>query len=194
MDELDQWWAAAKPRQRRLGRDEPLFHRGARVESIFRVEQGRVRLERRTIDGRLLVLHATRPGEFVAEASLFAEAYHCDASAAEPSIVSSCPRTSLLAAMNADSAKAVIFAQLLARQLQTVRHRLELRNIRSARERILVYLELNAEGATRRLALPSQLQDIAAELGLTREAFYRALAALERDGSIGREPGAITLI
>lgn len=194
MNELDHWWDDAAPRRRRLARDEVLFHRGDPVESMFRVEEGRIQLERRTIDGRLLILFVAGPGDLVAEASLFADAYHCDASAAEPTRISLLPKRHLLAAMAENSACALDFARLLARQLLATRHRLEFRNIRSARERVLLYLELNAEPESRRFALKGRLQDMAAELGLTREALYRTLAALERDEAIRREPRAIVVI
>ena len=71
--------------------------------------------------------------------------------------------------------------------------RLELRNVRAAGERILLYFELKADAATGTFAVEGRLQDIAAELGLTREAFYRALAALERGGRIRREGRTIRL-
>jgi DNA-binding MarR family transcriptional regulator len=35
--------------------------------------------------------------------------------------------------------------------------------------------------------------DIAADMGLTHEAFYRTLAALEKEGVIARTPSAIIL-
>jgi DNA-binding Lrp family transcriptional regulator len=39
----------------------------------------------------------------------------------------------------------------------------------------------------------AQLQDIASDLGLTREALYRTLASLERAGAIERAGGRILL-
>ena len=39
----------------------------------------------------------------------------------------------------------------------------------------------------------SPLQDMAADLGLTREALYRTLAALEADGVISRRDHAIVV-
>src|SRR5687768_18283766 len=54
------------------------------------------------------------------------------------------------------------------------------RSVRSARERILQHLELIAEDDQHALRLDSTLKDLAAEIGLTHEAFYRALAALEK--------------
>jgi Major Facilitator Superfamily/Crp-like helix-turn-helix domain len=69
--------------------------------------------------------------------------------------------------------------------------RLELRNIRSARERVLQYLRLRVHN--RSIAVEGQLQDIAAEIGITREALYRTLAALEAEGCLTRRGTAILL-
>lgn len=185
-EELWAWWQQASHPRRRLGKDEFLFRRGDPVTFLFRVEEGVVRLERHTIDGRRLILHAARPGALIAEASLFGEAYHCDASAAESSVVSACTKAEILAAMRTDPAKAIQFARLMAGQLQAVRQRLELRNIRSASERVLLHLELKCDALSGEFVVEGALQDVAAELGLTREAFYRALAELERLGRIAR--------
>src|SRR6185369_7605570 len=105
-------------------------------------------------------------GTLVAEASLFAGAYHCDSSAAEDSVVSACARADILAAMAADPARALQFARLMAGQLQAVRQRLELRNVRSAGARVLLYPELHADAATGEFVAEAGLQDIASELGL----------------------------
>jgi hypothetical protein len=70
---------------------------------------------------------------------------------------------------------------------------MELRNIHSARERVPQYLRLRAGNCGRRIALDGHLQDIAAEIGVTREAFYRTLAALEAEGRIVRTGNSIQL-
>ena len=193
-DDLWRWWLQGARRTRRLDKGAQLFRRDDEVASMYRVEAGRVSLERRTFDGRLLVLNISGPGELVAEASLFADRYHCDASALDLTIVSQCAKRDLLAAMAETPAVGLHFGRLVARQLQAVRLRLELRNIRSAEERILLYLDVNADPESRQLALAGPLQDIAAEIGLTREALYRALARLEREGAIRREERSIALL
>jgi CRP-like cAMP-binding protein len=193
-DDLWNWWEQAAVRRRRLEKGAPLFCRGDSVDEIYRIETGRVRLERRTFDGRLLILHVSGPGELVAEGSLFADHYHCDASALDEAIVSHCGKPALLAAMAERPGIGLHFGRLVARQLQAVRLRLELRNTRSATERILLYLAVHADPANGRLALAGPLQDLAAELGLTREALYRALARLVRVGAIRREGDAIALL
>ena len=176
---------------RHLARGQALFRQGDGTFGVFRITRGCVRLERRTFDGRLVVLHTARAGELFAEASLFAYAYHCDAVAVTDAVVEVYDKPALLADLGASASAGGLIATM-ARQLQDARGRLELRNVRSARERVLLWLDLRA-GPTRIVTVEGELQDVAAELGLTREAFYRTLATLERDGLIAREGAQITL-
>jgi CRP-like cAMP-binding protein len=177
---------------RALRRSQTLFRQGDQAAAIFFVESGRLRLERRTSDGRLVVIHTARPGEFFAEASLFSDVYHCDAVATEACRVRSYPKQAVLAALRTDPAQALSFLAVVARQLQDLRQRLELRNVRSARERVLLFLGLHAD-AKGQATLPGQLQDVAADIGLSREALYRTLAALEEDGAIARTRAGIVI-
>jgi CRP-like cAMP-binding protein len=57
--------------RRSLARNEVLFRQGDNVTTIYFVEAGRLQLERRTFDGRLLVVGTTPAGEFFVEAALF---------------------------------------------------------------------------------------------------------------------------
>jgi len=178
---------------RTLVAGEYLFKQGDRAAAIYKVESGRLRLIRRTVDDHLVILHAARRGEFFAEASLFAEAYHCDAVAAAQSRVRVYAKSTVMDALRTDPALAEAFMARLARQLQELRARMELRNIRSARDRVLQYLRLCDGGHGRSIAIEGQLQDIAAEIGITREALYRTLAGLEAEGSLTRTETEIRL-
>src|SRR5215467_734618 len=178
---------------RALAPGELLFRQGDQAVAIYKVESGRLRLIRRTVDDHLVILHTARRGEFFAEASLFADAYHCDAVAAAPSSVRVYPKQIVMEAMRTDPALAEAFMARLARQLQELRARMELRNIRSARDRVLQYLRLRAGTHGRSIAIEGHLQDIAAEIGITREALYRALASLETEGHLIRNETTILL-
>ena len=178
---------------RELGAGEVLFEQGDRAAAIYKVESGRLRLVRRTVDDHLVILHTACRREFFAEASLFAATYHCDAVAAEPSRIRVYPKAKVMEALRTDPVLAPAFMARLAHQLQELRARMELRSIRSARERVLQYLRLRADLDRRSIAIEGQLQDIAAEIGITREALYRTLAPLEAEGSIAREGSAIAL-
>ena len=176
-----------------LAPGELLFRQGDPAAAIYKVESGRLRLIRRTVDDHLVILHTARRGEFFAEASLFADAYHCDAIAAVQSSVRVYPKEIVVNTLCTDPALAEAFMARLARQLQELRARMELRNIRSARDRILQYLRLCAGIDGRSIALDGELQDIAAEIGITREVLYRTLAALETEGHLTRTETAILL-
>jgi len=172
---------------------ELLFKQGDPADAIYKIESGRLRLVRRTVDDHLVILHTARSGEFFAEASLFADAYHCDAVAATPSRVRGYPKANMLRAFRTDPVLAEDFMARLARQLQELRARMELRNIRSARQRVLQYLRLRAGIHGRSIPIEGQLQDIAAETGMTREVLDRTLAALEAEGQVARTKTSILL-
>lgn len=178
--------------RRSLARDEVLFRQGDKVAAIYFVELGRLRLERRTFDGRLLALGTTSAGEFFVEAALFSETFHCDAVATERSRVCVYPKLAVLNALRADPASAMSFLALMARQVRQLRQRLELMKVRSAKDRVMLYFELNA-GSDGSVNLRGPIQDLAAELGLSREALYRTLASLEREKSIERADARILL-
>ncbi|HVH73829.1 MAG TPA: Crp/Fnr family transcriptional regulator [Stellaceae bacterium] len=178
---------------RELAAGELLFRQGDRAAAIYKVESGRLRLIRRTVDDHLVILHTAQRGELFTEAALFADAYHCDAVAAAPSRVRVYPKAKVMAALRSDPALAEAFMARLARQLQELRARMELRNVRSARERVLQYLRLNVGIDGRSVPLEGELQDIAAEIGITREALYRTLAALEAEGRLTRTDAVIRL-
>src|ERR1051326_3493797 len=125
---------------RALASGELLFSQGDPARAIFKVEGGRLRLVRRTLDDHLVILHTARRGEFFAEAALFADAYHCDAVAAISSSVRVFPKPAVVEALRTNPAVAEAFMAGMARQLQQLRAMMELRNIRSARDRALQYL------------------------------------------------------
>jgi CRP-like cAMP-binding protein len=181
-----------KLERRLLARNEYLFRQGDKVQAIYFIEDGRLRLDRRTFDGRSLVFGTSSAGEFFVEAALFADFFHCDAVATEPSRVRIYPKATVLKALNTDPSSALPFLRLMAQQVIEARQRLELMKIRSAKDRVMLYLDLHA-GAEGSVKLKSELQDIASELGLTREAFYRTLASLEYAGAIRRSGDRIVL-
>jgi len=179
--------------RRSLARDEVLFRQGDKVTAIYFIETGRLRLERRTFDGRSLIVGTTPAGEFFVEAALFADIFHCDAVATEPSRVRIYPKATVLNALRTDSASAMSFLALVSHEVIKLRQHIELMKVRSAKERVTLYLDLNVGADGRTVKLRGQLQDIASELGLTREALYRTLASLERSGAIERAGDHIML-
>jgi len=129
----------------------------------------------------------------LAEAALFAERYHCSAVAAVASTVRGYSKVAVLAALRRDPEKMESFLAGFARQIHALRFQLEMRNTRSAQARLLLYLELRADPTNKRIELEGPLQDIASEVGLTREALYRAVTALVAKGVLRRGRGLLQL-
>ena len=179
---------------RELRRGEELFAQRQPALNIYEVIHGSVQLQRHTLSGRTIAIHTARPGELLAEAALFSSHYHCGALAKAASAVRCYPKNKVLAALRKDSKKMESFLARFAHQIHALRFQVEIRNTRSAEDRLVLYLELNADAKDRCLRLIGPLQDLAPELGLTREALYRALAGLERRGAIRRAEGALELL
>lgn len=176
-----------------LAAGETLFAAGDEARGFFRVREGRVRLVRFGTEGRETALFTAGPGERFAEASLFAVRYHCDAVAISDAVVACYPKAACLARLDADAPARLDLTADLARQVMTLRARLTLRDIRSARERVLAFLVAEAADDGRTVVYDGSQRDIAVAIGLTPEAFYRTLAQLEGQGVITRAAGRIAL-
>jgi CRP-like cAMP-binding protein len=180
--------------ERTLKAGQYLFRVGDRTAGLYEVVEGKVRLVRIDRSGREAILQSAAAGDTLAEASLFSPIYHCDAVASTAAIVRLYPRATLLNELKRDPKAAQAFAEMLARQVMTLRARLEQRNIHSARDRVRHYLAVNADPNGRTVVLPGTLKSFAAELGLSHEALYRTLAEMVAKGEIERRNGTIRLL
>jgi CRP-like cAMP-binding protein len=190
-------WLPAEVRaqgvERRLAAGEALFRQGKRPVGLYEIIGGKVRLVRVDRAGREAVLYTAGAGDTIAEASLFASAYHCDAIASTEALVRLYPKTTVLAAFRRDAKAMQAFTAMLARQVMNLRTRLEQRNIHSARDRVRHYLAVNVGTDGRTVVLPGTIKDLAGDLGLTHEALYRTLADMASKGEIERDKGTIRL-
>ncbi|MGW8271479.1 MAG: Crp/Fnr family transcriptional regulator [Burkholderiales bacterium] len=170
---------AARETRARAG--ETLFRLGSRPRAMLFVLEGEVRLVRRTAGGADVVLQRARSG-FVAEASLESPRYHCDIEAVTESRLLEFPRDLFRAALERDALFRDFWMRRLAAEVRKLRAQCERLSLRGAADRITHYIE--AEGRDGRLELRQTKKAWAAELGLTHEALYRALAGLQRAGRI----------
>lgn len=165
--------------------DQRLFRQDDVTEGLFFLEGGRIDLVRYTASGTLARIHAAKPGETFAEASLFATRYHCDAVATLPSYVRRLAKRPVLARLETDSSLSRAFAVHLAASLRQTRRRMELLFVNPLSERLHLRLEeLADEGG--QLPPDISIKSVAEEIGATPEATYRALAQLERSGRVAR--------
>lgn len=173
---------------------QALFQPGEPALGLFVVETGRLRLYRYTTEGRIATLQVARAGESFGETALFSDVYTDNAIAEVATRVAVYPKQLLLDALGNHPNLAEDFMVLLVRKIQSLKFRLELRDIRSAQERVLQYLRHLVQPANETsVELDRPLKEIASDLGLTPETLSRALARLEREGAIARVQRVIML-
>jgi CRP/FNR family transcriptional regulator, dissimilatory nitrate respiration regulator len=179
---------------RQLAVQQTLFHKGDAAVAFFAVQTGRIKLVRYLENGMELCLYVARSGESFAEAALFSETYHCDAIADIPSQITVYPKQDVLQILRTQPELALEFTALLAQQTQFLRTRLALHNVHSAHHRTLQYLLLLKAPQQDIIEFDRPLKNVASEIGLTHESFYRALARLESKGYISRDRRQIKLL
>jgi CRP-like cAMP-binding protein len=193
---IQEWLSAAVKAgvvDRKVSAGRSLFRAGDKTVGLYVVLKGKLRLVRYDRSGREAILQSASAGDTLAEASLYASTYHCDAIATTDALVRLYPKTLLLAELKRDTRLAQSFTAKLAQQIMGLRTRLERRNIHSARDRVRHFLAVNAGEDGRTVTLPGTLKDLAADLGLTHEALYRTLARMSADGEIKRAGATIRL-
>jgi hopanoid biosynthesis associated radical SAM protein HpnH len=95
-------------------------------------------------------------------------------------------------ALASNPAFAMRWVAMLNAELRRLRLQCERLALTRVQDRVLHLLE--TEGERGRYAVPSGLKSLAGELGVTHEALYRALAALEKAGRLSREEGCLLLL
>ena len=171
-------------------RNSHLFKASQHPEWMFFVLTGEVTLERIGIQGDPVVLQRTRHG-FVSEASLQSPVYHCDAHAVVDSDVVYVPVPALLDSLAQDSTFALRWIGMCNREIRHLRLQCERMSLKTVRERLLHLIE--TEGLSGQYNAGSGLKTLASELGVTHEALYRTLSALEKAGRLQRTNGKLCL-
>lgn len=169
---------------------QTLFRLGDRLNGVFCVVAGEIRLIRRARNGAEIVLQRSRGG-FFAEASIGTGKYHCDAVAAEASTVLRFPAAAFRAALATDVTFRDAWMDHLAHEVLKLRTQCERLALKNAHQRIVHYIE--SEGNDGTVKLTESRMAWAAELGLTHEALYRALRRLQADGTLDIDANRITL-
>jgi CRP-like cAMP-binding protein len=167
-----------------------LFLTGERPHWMFFVLSGEVTLERTGLQGEPVVLQRTRLG-FVSEASLKVAKYHCDALAIIDTTVIKVPAKELVVVLDRDPDFASRWISMLNAEVKRLRLHSERLSMKSLKDRVLHLI--NTEGKNGEYQVNTGLKSLAGELGVTHEALYRTLAALEKTKTIRREEGLLVL-
>ncbi|MFL6619704.1 MAG: Crp/Fnr family transcriptional regulator [Povalibacter sp.] len=184
--QIDDFAAGLADRHHHLADGQRLFAAGQKPTRMFVVAQGCMRLTRPLRTGSNAVMQTARKGEWLAESSLFSSSYHCDAIARGTTELVSVSKRDLLTQFACEPWRYESFCKLLADHLRKLRGLHEIVRLKSARERVMEWLLLQAAGRPANLRLDQTWSDIAEELALTREAVYRAVASLTKSGALER--------
>jgi CRP/FNR family transcriptional regulator, dissimilatory nitrate respiration regulator len=176
----------------KLANGQTLFYKGDVTQAAFWLETGQLRLLHYTSDGQAVNHYRVRAGESFAEVALFLNTYDCTAIAEAPSRVASLPKQAVLEALRQSPDLAETIMKQLAWRLHQTKVLLELRSIRSARDRVLHYLKLSADQLSIQIDQP--LKSLAEDLALTPETLSRALTRLEEERVISRQRRTVQLL
>lgn len=154
-------------------RDEDvLFRTGQAVRALYVIRSGGVLLTRLQASGEPLVLQRATAGQLVAEASVFADRYHCDAVASGPTVVGRIRKSDIERLQVDEPMWLRGFASHLAKQVQYARARAQLLSLKRVDARLDAWLALNDN----EMPPCGRWVELAAELAVTPEALYRELA------------------
>lgn len=170
--------AAARFQQAEAGRI--LFRAGEKPSAMYYVMQGEALMQRTTPAGASVILQRATQA-FLAEASLTSDRYHCDGICRTRCELLVLPVRAIRTAIDTSKEARWAWIGMLARQSRQQRTRIERMMLKTVRERLhhLVLTEGTPEGL---YALPGTRMELATELGITPEALYRTLAALQSEG------------
>ncbi len=151
---------------------QALFQLGDSVSRMHVVISGEVVLERHSTSGMRLVLQRARTGDIIAEPSVFAESYHCSASAITAVTIAFASAAAIRSALTQDGTAMERLARSFAREVQIARFRVEILSIRRLSNRLDAWLDLNGG------VLPEKGRwlSLAGDLAVAPEALYRELA------------------
>ena len=164
------WSESARETDLAVG--EVLFRAGDRVQRLFLVRTGVLRLVRPLPHGSSLTIQKASAGQVLAEASLFASVYHCDGVASTQAVVRSVSVKQAIAALDRDPVLARAFSQHLAESVQAARARAEIVSLRTVSARVDAWLALHSGEVPAR----GRWRDWAEEISVAPEALYRELA------------------
>jgi CRP/FNR family transcriptional regulator, dissimilatory nitrate respiration regulator len=169
--ELFELFLKSSERKLELAAGKFLFHANDPVDYLFLVIKGEVRLVRTLPDGAPLTLQRAGAGTVLAEASLFADYYHCDGQATEDSAVRIIEMDKARAALETEHALSAALLRHLASEVQKARSRAEMLSLKRVRAKLDAWIYLNG-----RVPPKGQWRQVASEISITPEALYREIA------------------
>ena len=167
-----------------------LFTAGHKPTHMFFVANGEVVLERPGLQGAVVILQRTRRG-FISEASLKSPKYHCHGQVVSNSRIIQMPIRKMREALETDTAFSGRWIDMLNKEVKRLRLQCERLSLTKVQERLVHLIE--TEGENGRFPIGGGIKSIAGELGVTHEALYRCIYAMEKSETLTRDEGFMNL-
>ena len=167
-----------------------LFHLGSVPEYMFFIVSGEAVLSRTSSHGETTTLQRCKGG-FLSEASLLTDVYHCDAIATHTGTAIALPIKAFRDALKKEDFS-LKWVKLLSREIMRLRTQSERLGLKDIKSKLIHLIE--TEGKQGILQLQSDYKSLASEIGVTHEALYRAIAALEKEGLLKKRPNSLQLL
>jgi CRP-like cAMP-binding protein len=175
-----------------------IFHEGSRVNSLYCVFQGKVKMTKTGGDGKAQIMRFVREGDNMGYRALMSDApYACSAVALEDCIVCSVPRADVLSVMESNPQ----FTRALLRQLTDSLNETETRMLhmtyKPVRERLagallLLHRVFSHDGQT--TTIPISREDLASLIGTATETASRLVSEFKEEGLIATKGSKITIL
>jgi len=159
-----------------------LFRCGDPVRFLHLVESGCVHLVRYGEDGSAAVMQRASAGNVLAESSVFAKRYHCDALVVSDCRLRTVEIATIRSAFARDTRLLEALAQHLAYEVMRTRSRVEILARWTVEERLDGWFALNGGG----LPPKGAWRAVAEDIGVSPEAFYRELQRRRNQASLSR--------
>ncbi len=158
-----------------FNKGEYLFQQGKIPEHMFFIVSGEAVLSRTNSQGESITLQRCKGG-FLSEASLLTDIYHCDAIATHAGTAIILPINTFRNSLKKEDFS-LKWVKLLSREIMRLRTQSERLGLKDIKSKLIHLIE--TEGKQGILQLQSDYKSLASEIGVTHEALYRAIAALE---------------
>lgn len=176
---------------KRFKSGDTVFRVDTEVSYAYFVMKGEVRVERYLQNGQSLVFLRVSHGGALSEAALFLTRQPYTAVADKDSELVLVRKDRLLELMQRDWKFTADFFHCMVWRYTEALMLQELTNVRSAVARLRMWFEWRASMGEREFQLEGRMGTLGADLGLTRESVYRALAHLDKSKFLKRENGNI---
>lgn len=171
--------------QHRVRSGTVLFDQGETPTFLEFLLQGSVHLYGRSIDDREVLIEVVEAPDLIVPAAVLTNTpYLMQARVVEDSLLLMIEANAFRATVLSEPSLAVALVGCLSGQFRRLVRQVKNLKLRSAMQRVGCHLLVLAakQGSSDRVVLPYEKNVIASQLGITRESFSRALAALQKIG------------